>query len=219
MVHLPAEWWGREGERSPLSSREPLLKSTNHSIVVAQLALLSCQCKRRGHRDEWHTGWSQHLANHVGTLYQNSIITLGQLNLDKTYRLRTRRGKDSVQQVSGQKWRLLMSAMGADQFLCKLSPVKDLCNTTHKQILQSLTSISCTSPVPFSLIFYVSHCCTLLSGAPRGYLLSQDQGHLLSLMGGAGCWAFLRGNSHRGSTAAYNYLLFGWRQSDRGYGG
>lgn len=131
VVHLPAEWWGQEGERSPLSSREPLLKSTNHSIVVAQLALLSCQCERRGHRDEWHTGWSQHLANHVGTLYQDSIITLGQLNLDKTYRLRTKRGKDSMQPF-GQKCRLLKSAMGTDQFLSKLSPVKDLCNTTQK---------------------------------------------------------------------------------------
>lgn len=83
VVHLPAEWWGWEGRAPPI---QPLLKSTNHSIVVAQSALLSCQCKRRGHRDEWHTGWSHHLANHVGTLYQDSIITPGLLNLDKTYR-------------------------------------------------------------------------------------------------------------------------------------
>lgn len=46
------------GERLPpphLPSPGPFLKSTNHGIVVAQSALLSCQCKRRGHGDEWHT--------------------------------------------------------------------------------------------------------------------------------------------------------------------
>lgn len=31
--------------------------------------------------------------------------------------------------------------------------------------------------------------------------------------------AFLRRTSHWGSTAAHNYLLFGWRRSGRGYGG
>lgn len=61
--------------------------------------------KRRGHRDEWHTGWSHHLANHVGTLYQDSIITLGLLNLDKTYRLSTR-GKARVEEeeVENNPW-------------------------------------------------------------------------------------------------------------------
>lgn len=52
---LPNDEGGRE-ERGEHPPPEPLLKSTNHSIVVAQSALLSCQCRRRGHRDEWHTG-------------------------------------------------------------------------------------------------------------------------------------------------------------------
>ena len=73
---LNDEDWSSE---QPPSCPKPLLKSTNHSIVAAQSALLSCHCERRGNRNEWHTGWSHNLANHVGTLYQDSIITqLGQ---------------------------------------------------------------------------------------------------------------------------------------------
>lgn len=88
---LPNDEGGR-GETPPPRPFLPqtLIKSTNRSIVVAQSALLSCQWKRRGHRDEWHTGWSHHLDNHVGTLHQDSIISLNLLRLDK-------RGMDSDQ--------------------------------------------------------------------------------------------------------------------------
>lgn len=79
----PACWMMRVGgERTPhapsLSSPGPFLKSTNHGIVVAQSALLSCRRMRRGHGDEWHTEWSHYLANHVGTFHWDSIITRGQ---------------------------------------------------------------------------------------------------------------------------------------------
>lgn len=77
-----------------------------------------------------------------------------------------------------------------------------------------------TPPAPLLLSHFsqliVAGCCQ----ARHGVSAALRSGAATLLDGGkyfAG--AFLRRTSHWGSTAAHNYLLFGWRRSGRGYGG
>lgn len=168
MVHLPAEWWGCEGRTPPPNG--PLLKSTNHSIVVAQSALLSCQYKRRGHRDEWHTGWRHHLAYHVGTLHQDSIIALSLLYLDKTYTLGNRREdiveeNETVESCSTRKE--------------KITEINNMFERLSNSHLHSLSKPNINHDHSTCPSFHFSQ--LIVAGCTTGFPQCRDQGPVL-------CW-------------------------------
>lgn len=66
------------GEFLPLPKKKkcPKEPQSQHCRGLVGSFELSIEKEEEGGcRDEWHTGWSHYLSNHVGTLSQNSMIT------------------------------------------------------------------------------------------------------------------------------------------------